>query len=380
MASPGSFVVTRDHMPNAVLSVPPDGSADAPACIVQEAMRCAFGLDAPVVRGAALPAAPAAANVIAFGCLADNPFIERLYLRFRTLVDRWYPGVGGVVLQSIHPAGDSTPNVLVAGGSNAAGVAAAAQRLADRIALAGTSDLGWVLEVQLGSEHRPLPEDRMDQLGGSASPVPTPSTGPPPRDVRSAYAGGSVRDHLLRLGMYGPNVDNSHFCRSSQFALRYLYTGDPEDGARYRETFLDEIRLGVTRSLYHYKSVRMFQLWELLAPSPVFGDGDRARIDDAIRDYLLHGTGVAAIDKIKGQSTPTGIFDRHTACDALNLWIGADYFLRLTGDGRWAEYRGVADEYFRQQAGTDVPYTGLTEGYFSYLEVILEWLHHGRNS
>ncbi|HCQ04124.1 MAG TPA: hypothetical protein DIT99_27085, partial [Candidatus Latescibacteria bacterium] len=62
------------------------------------------------------------------------------------------------------------------------------------------------------------------------------------------------------------------------------------------------------------------------------------------------------------------------ACDALNLWIGADWLWRQTGASQWIEDRSVADAYFEAQAGTDVPLTGLTEGYATYLEVYLEWL------
>ncbi|MBM4048877.1 MAG: hypothetical protein FJ279_27565, partial [Planctomycetes bacterium] len=41
-------------------------------------------------------------HAVALGCMADNPFIERLYWEWFTLVDRWYPGPGGRVLQSLH--------------------------------------------------------------------------------------------------------------------------------------------------------------------------------------------------------------------------------------------------------------------------------------
>jgi len=342
--------------------------------VLRDAVRERFGVTLAAARGDARPETASRLNAIALGCLADNPLIEREYFRFRTLVDRWHPGPGGRVLQSIHPAGDDSPNILVVGGSDAAGVLAAARELAALIADLTGPDLGWLLRVKLGAEHLPLPRDRIDALGSSVSPVPTPEGDPPAEPYRPGYPGGPIHAHLLRLGMYGPNADNSHFCRSSQFALRYLYSGRAEDGARYRDAFLAEVRQGVIRELYHYKSVRMFQLWELLAPSPVFCDDERRQVNDAVRDYLLHGTGVAALARIEAKSVESELFDRHLACDALNLRIGADYFLRHTGDPQWRAYRDIADRYFRAQAGVDVPYTGLTEGYFSYLEVYLDWM------
>ncbi|MBT7162945.1 MAG: hypothetical protein HN904_09210, partial [Victivallales bacterium] len=312
--------------------------------------------------------------VLALGCLIDNAVIRTAYLRYRTLVDRWYPGEDGSVLQSIHCPGSEGAPILVVGGSDGAGVMAAAKRLATRIGSLTEPRLPWLLDVVLGKRHLPLPEDRIDVLGTATSPVITPESRVPDGPYVSAYAGGNVQDHLLRLRMFGPHVDNCHFSRSSQFGLRFLYTGCRADGNRYRQALLTEIQQGVLHQLYHYKSIRMFQLWELLSPSDAFADDDRCTITAAIREYLTTGTGIAAVARIRDACTGKGIFNRHLACDALNLWLGADYFARLTSDSSWREHRDVAAAYFASQAGTDVPITGLTEGYFSYLSVYLEWM------
>ena len=312
--------------------------------------------------------------VLALGCLVDNAVIRTAYLRYRTLVDRWYPGEDGSVLQSIHCPDPEGAPILVVGGSDSAGVMAAAKRLATRIGSLTEPRLPWLLDVVLGKRHLPLPEDRIDVLGTATSPVITPESRVPDGPYVSAYAGGNVQDHLLRLRMFGPHVDNCHFSRSSQFGLRFLYTGCHADGNRYRQALLTEIQQGVLHQLYHYKSIRMFQLWELLSPSDVFADDDRCTITAAIREYLTTGTGIAAVARIRDACTGKGIFNRHLACDALNLWLGADYFARLTSDSSWREHRDVAAAYFASQAGTDVPITGLTEGYFSYLSVYLEWM------
>jgi len=340
------------------------------AALLATAVAERFGLVLPWVEECPEPGGA----VLALGCLADNAVIRAAYLRYRTLVDRWYPGEDGSVLQSIHCPGCEESPTLVVGGSDGAGVMAAARRLATTISELAEPRLPWLLDVVLGKRHLPLPEDRIDVLGTATSPVITPESRVPDGPYVSAYRGGSVQDHLLRLRMFGPHVDNCHFSRSSQFGLRFLYTGCRADGDRYRQALLTEIEQGVLRQLYHYKSIRMFQLWELLSPSDVFTDDDRCTITTAIREYLTTGTGVAAVARIRAASTGKGILDRHLACDTLNLWLGADYFERLTGDPCWREHRAVATAYFASQAGTDVPITGLTEGYFSYLSVYLEWM------
>ena len=357
-----------------LLSVPDDGSCQDAIQLLGKALHRHSQADVLVKAGADTPEGTPECLVVALGCLADNAFIRGQYLRLRTLVDRWYPGSDGYVLQTVQLAGDERPRAVVVGGSSSEGTRAAALALAGRIAERPSAPIEWHLEVKLGQEHLPLPKDRIDVLGGAVSPVLTPESQRPNTPYVTGYEGGPVCDHLLRLGMYGPHADNAHFSRSSQLGLRYLYTGRQADGERYRDVLLDEVAQGIVPRLYHYKSVRMFQLWELLSPSPIFTAQDRRTVQRALLDYLLHGTAVAAIGKIRAQTTAEGLFDRHTACDALNLWLGSDYALRLTGDSQWRHHREVADAYFRSQAGTDVPYTGLTEGYCSYLEVYLEWL------
>ena len=262
---------------------------------------------------------------------------------------------------------------MLLGGSDRQGVRGATDRFIEQLKTNEKGHISWQYEVQLGEGHLPLPEDRLDCLGTAASPILTPESDLPERPYESGFVGGSARDHLLRLGMYGPHADNFHLCRASQLGLRYLYTGRVEDAERYRQILLEEVRSGVVQKLYHYKSVRMFQLWALLSDCPVFDD-DREEISRAIRVYLLEESGVANMDAIREVSKEVEIFSRHHACDALNLWVGADWLWRQTGESRWLDSRAVADAYFEAQAGTDVPLTGLTEGYASYLEVYLEWM------
>lgn len=360
--------------PAATLIVPADGSLDGEARRIVQTVRERGKVELPVVTGdRALRGLPTR-HAIALGCLADNPFVEALYFRWKTLVDRWYPGVGGWVLQSIASPFRPGNHVLLVGGSDPQGVRVATGRLIEQLRTGVEEQIPWQFEVQLGDEHLPLPEDRMDILGTAASQILEPESALPDQPYESGFPGGSVRDHLLRLGMYGPHADNYHLSRSSQLGLRALYTGNLEDAERYRRTLLTEVRAGVIQKLYHYKSLRMFQLWSLLEGLPVFFDADREEVTRAIRLYLLEESGVASIKALREGSIRSEIFSRHVACDALNLWVGADWLWRTTGESDWLEKRSVADAYLEAQAGTDVPYTGLTEGYASYLEAYLEWM------
>jgi hypothetical protein len=353
------------------LVLPVDGSGDMCAERIAQTVRERCDVDLPIVSG---DRAIKTHHAIALGCLADNPLIEQFYLRWQTLVDRWYPGAGGYVVQMVARPRRVEGCALVLGGSDPQGMVAATEAFLRIVSEYPDGWLPWMLEVKLGEGHRPLPEDRIDALGTATGLVSTPESSLPEEQYRPGFRGGSARDYLLRLGMYGPHADNAHFSRSSQLGLRYLYTGNPDDARQYRRALLGEVESGVVRKLYHYKSIRMFQLWELLAPCSVFSVTERETVTAAILEYLEKESGLVNVEKIRTAADEPGVFDRHTACEALNLWIGADFFWRETGDKIWLERRGIADLFFAGQAETDVPITGLTEGYASYLEVYLEWM------
>jgi hypothetical protein len=370
----GTVTQPNFHIKHATVVTPPDGCLDDVAERLVQAVYARFGVQPAIVAGDSALIGIPTRHVIALGCLADNPFVATLYHHWQTLVDRWYPGTGGWVLQFIRSPQRQGDHVLLLGGSDPQGVAAVTARFIEQFEASADGLIGWQLQVQLGRDHEPLPADRMDCLGTSASPILTPESDLPTTPYACGFVGGSARDHLLRLGMYGPHADNFHLSRSSQFGLRYLYTGRIEDAQDYRTTLLEEARSGALQRLYHYKSIRMFQLWAVLGDCPVFAEEERTRITAAIRCYLLEESGVASRNTIQAASGGTEIFSRHIACDALNLWVGADWLRRTTGERRWLDERAVADAYFEAQVGTDVPLTGLTEGYASYLEVYLEWM------
>jgi hypothetical protein len=368
------LALVKDGEANAIVVTPADGSLDSHARQIVACIRTRWGVTLDIVSDTAATQRAQKGHVLALGCLANNRLIASVYHRFNTLVDRWYPGAGGWVLQTILSPDRMGDHMLVVGGSDVDGVALATQKLLSELEDTSEGRLPWRLDVQLGDDHLPLPEDRMDCLGMATSEIPGANSALPETPYESGFRDGSMHNHLLRLGMYGPHADNMHLSRSSQLGLRYLYTGRTDDAAAYRGVLLEEAAAGVIGTLYHYKSVRMFQLWALLRAAPVFDEHDRALVDAAIRHYLLHTSGLASKDMIRTASDGVGIFSRHIACEALNLWIGTDWLWRLTGEKQWLQEQTIADDYFDSQAGTDVPLTGLTEGYASYLEVVLEWM------
>ena len=69
---------------------------------------------------------PLEQHLIVIGARENNPLIARLYRRGFCYTDRTYPGAGGYELRSIHNPTGGGFNVLLAGGSDDAGIEAAA--------------------------------------------------------------------------------------------------------------------------------------------------------------------------------------------------------------------------------------------------------------
>jgi hypothetical protein len=117
--------VVVDGVAQAVIVVPVgDGRLAALAARLTTRFREATGAELPV-RPADEPgqylATPPATHLIALGNMSDNGLLRALYYRFYTLVDRWYPGVGGYVLHTVHDPWGNGGNVIVLvplGGSN----------------------------------------------------------------------------------------------------------------------------------------------------------------------------------------------------------------------------------------------------------------------
>ena len=130
----------------ASIATPIDGSADSCAEEIARAVQEHCGVQLPIVRG---DQPIKTQHVLALGCLANNPFIEALYLRWQTLVDRWYPGSGGYVLQTVARTQCLRGSALVLGGSDAQGVTAATAAFLPILSASTNGEIPWLLKVEL---------------------------------------------------------------------------------------------------------------------------------------------------------------------------------------------------------------------------------------
>ena len=292
----------EDSRPMAIIA-----AGDTPGCR-RAAARLADATGLKVVDPSTIRL-PLESHVIAVGARENNDLINRLYRQGFCYTDRAYPGPGGHEVRSIHNPTGGNFNVLLAGGSDDAGVANAADRLAailgkDRVA-------GHLMELKVPG-FPPYPFNAYD-----------------PNNYYSRMISG------IPAG-YGWNYV------ASMMALFYQ-TGD----IRYARDFLRlafpdqkaiaDIKKFNAESIenpseplsgpYHYTCHQLILLWDLIEEHPFFNDETRLKITRALSRQLDHpGISQWSTRRVNPKQRITG--DRHHQWGDISLYALARYFNR----------------------------------------------------
>ncbi len=274
------------------------------------------------------------ANVIAIGNLANNPFIEKLYFQWFAFTDRWYPGMGGYEVRSIHnPYGTGT-NVILLGGSDDHGAALAVKMFCALLRPADPLLVGWILDVGLGTNLDP-PSDK--------------AKAPP----------------LLRLFTDGLEMPLG-FTEASRLGLMYYYTGAP----RYAEKFIEAVRNShLFAQAGHYYAHHNALVWDLIEESPLFSDEDRLLVTNQLLEHVRSPESGGALDLLSDQ--PGQLFDRHRAYIGICALSEARYFARDYPGPEWKRILAAVDDYFRPHLDSFASGSDLARGIFTYLEALL---------
>ncbi|MBN2449422.1 MAG: hypothetical protein JXR77_03480 [Lentisphaeria bacterium] len=308
--------------PRALIVVPADGRHDAAAAVIQAAVREVGGCVLPLVPDDDPRAAlPLTRHVVVLGNRSDNRLIGGLYEAYFALEDLRYPGAGGHILRSLHNPYGNGCNAILAGGSDGAGVAAAAEALSVRIRSAGREGavvLGHILEVLLG-KGLALPEDPAQAETWEAS---------------EGY--GSV-------GYFGWNSLSKRMALYAmtgepRYARDFLRLAFPDEAAIAEISRVDGERIENKRDplagAYHYNQHLLVLFWDLIEESPVFSAAERLRVTQALARQLEHDDyarrGIYALTG-PADSVPS----RHGQWAAIGLYCLGRYFQRDYPDPVW---------------------------------------------
>ena len=291
---------------------PEDSAHRAIARHVADRLRSLSGTDVPVTTDAR----PDVTNVIALGQMVNNPLIEKLYWNHYVLVDSLCPGPGGWVVQTAHNPYPWTSgrNVVVLGGSDAVGVDAAAEAFLESLSDGPDLRLPYTLTA-----HLPEPERRASDyvvLGRNYSTVTVPECDLSEEQARELVDAAPVeslvafQEHAARYLVTG---HDAHLRAARNVLLRMceVYEADPER----RMTWPEETN-----------SRHIFAVWDAVEESPVFTDGDRARIAGMLLRFLR---------ALVGKTSDYGMLDtndtivwNHTTFPLMGLYWGGRYFRR----------------------------------------------------
>jgi hypothetical protein len=262
--------LVKNGHPNVTIVTGASGERDPLALTIQQVIEGITSVRVPIVADGS-PAAeiPPKGNLIAIGNRSTSAAIQQLSDRYLCILDSQYPGPGGYVVRTLHnPFGDGS-NVVLVGGCDTAGTAAAVRAFADELGEAGGTRgslaIGWLMEIELGRGFDP--RRYVEDMGVW--------------DSSDWY--GSARD-------FGWNDV------SKQMAMYYL-TGRESDAR-------EALRLVVSRTSSEQQpgadgGCLTLLLWDLVEESPVFTDEERLEAADALtrgsfvffdRTYVHDGT------------------------------------------------------------------------------------------
>ena len=298
--------------PAACIVAPADGRYSAAADKLQAAVRAITGVEIPIVTDEfAFGGTRPEGNLIALGNRSTNRFIEQLYNQYLCLLDLKYPGPGGSVVRSLHNMRAEGVNVLFAGGSDDAGVAAATDVLIGKLREAGGGQggltVGRLMEIQLPEGVNP-PDDVREMKIWEASDM--------YRDT-GYFGWNSISKHMAMYYMTG----------REQHAREMVRLAFPDAEALKQITEIDGERIenkdDPLAGTYHYNSHMMILFWDLIEESPVFSDEERLRITNAFARQLDHrkNEGVYTLTQ-----PPALVSSRHGQWSAVSLYCLGRYF------------------------------------------------------
>jgi hypothetical protein len=316
--------LVEDGAPRATIVSPASGIYKEAAARVQSAVRRIAGVVLPVASDdSPAGAVPVQGNLIVLGNRSTNASIRRLYDLYYCILDLKYPGPGGYNVRTLHsPFGDGR-NVILLGGSDEAGVAAAAEAFASILqsagGRAGELSVGYLMEIRLGKGTR---FDGLREWDFAK---------------QEAYGWNMVS---RQMAMYYLTGREEH----AREILRYAFP-DSRTREELRKTEFIDYRDSPLAEGWDYHSHLMSVFWDLVEESPVFTDEQRLKITNALARQLLRRKTEAVYYRTE-DSPKVAQADMHSAYSAICLHALGRYFQKDYPHPVWRQCLRAARLYF----------------------------------
>ena len=240
-------------------------------------------------------------TVITLGNLMDNRFAETLYRMYYIQSDARYPGSGGFVVRTVHNPWGTGTNVILLGGSDTEGVAAATDAFLKTIGPSGDIVLPPLLKVALGEGLKDLSFARPPDLEAIG------------RELKR----DSNRNLTRKAGEYGFN---------------YAMGGHAQWALAMRDALLEHR----TRPYMGWDDTHM-ELWyaligfDLAEESPALSDDDRLALTQYLLEVLRGPEGVYQQTFQGALKHPQTVRHNHAMLPALDAYFGGHYFKKYYG-------------------------------------------------
>lgn len=329
-----SFVT--DGTPAAVIIAPDRPAYQAQARKLQQALFARTGVQLPLLRDTECdPWQPATTHQILLGNLMDNAVVAPLYHRHYIAADAHYPGPGGHVLRTVHDPWGTGCNVILAGGSDIAGVTTSVELLL--AALQQDAGKLWVpalLNVHLA----PTFLARFPELSAEPDAAFRAQEMTKAHEMLETGAHGGITDPLGRAGFYYYVTGKVGWAELFKSLAFLMY----EDFQKGREQYG-----GAWGMDADFRLSTMMPAWDLVEEAPVFTAEERLQITRIYAQFIEDAVPHAA-DAVQHRRTR----HNHWTYAALGLLFSAQYFARYYGVREADEWLYVADECFVPQCHT----------------------------
>ena len=308
-------ILAEDGGPKCVIVVPDQPRFHELAERIQTKVQECSGVSLPITADTECLDVLDRNSAIVIGCLPNNRLIEKVYLDWFTLCDRWYPGPGGWLIRTIHNPYGTGKNVILLGASQDEMLPNAVEAFCTRLK-PGTScrvDRIWDIHLGKGMELKP--------------------------DVDSPGL----------LHPFNDKDQGAGLSKLFQQGLRYWYTGDET----YAKQFIKGIAANPDQiaAAGHYAAHKHPLIWDVIEESPSFTDRQRLQVVNGLLRHLRSGEAAAAsgVKSWLAAKNPKRMMERHGMMSAICALTGARYFQVHYPSREFADALETVDKYFARQ-------------------------------
>ncbi|HCN06672.1 MAG TPA: hypothetical protein DIT01_01985 [Lentisphaeria bacterium] len=299
---------------------------------LQQRIENATGIKLPLVsERKAMAGLGRQGNIIALGQFGNNKLIKHFYFRWYLVVDGMQPGAGGYVLQTVHNPDNLGINLLIAGGSDRAGVAKAADRLMANIEKYGTT-LPRLFEVEMGAG-KAFVEER----------------------------GKEALDPEREWPTYSQHAEEF----LGEAAMLYVYTGDETYAALFKEHLIEWLERGDYYSATD-DFFRPMVSWDLVEESPAFSDAERLWITNKLWEAInvMRPDWDTYVFSVKDRFEPRA---NHNARSAIGFYFAARYFWQYYGIAEMKQWLADVATFWKPQMTSFMAMEGTDQSIASLL-------------